>query len=179
MMEENEQLVSSDDSPHNNSNNSLMIGVFAVIALLVVGYIVMNKQNSNDEKTETVASETMPVNSGTDSDMAQSVEGASTSGNVVSTENGVATVTMDAGSFYYKPNQITVKKGSKVKVMLTSRDMMHNFNIDEFKVKSPLVKAGETSTVEFTADKAGSFEFYCSVGQHRKNGQVGTLTVTE
>jgi len=31
--------------------------------------------------------------------------------------------------------------------------------------------------VEFTADTPGEFEYYCSVGQHRANGQVGKLIV--
>jgi len=31
--------------------------------------------------------------------------------------------------------------------------------------------------VTFVADKAGEYEFYCSVGQHRANGMVGKLIV--
>ena len=31
--------------------------------------------------------------------------------------------------------------------------------------------------VEFTVDKTGTFEYYCSVGQHRANGMVGNLIV--
>lgn len=55
--------------------------------------------------------------------------------------------------------------------------MMHNLNIDEFNVKSPTAKSGETITFEFTPNKAGTFEYYCAIGQHRKNGQVGKLIV--
>jgi nitrosocyanin len=92
---------------------------------------------------------------------------------------GVKTVEVEAGSFYYKPNTITVKKGEKVKIVMKSVDMMHDFNIDELGVKVPITKSGSTATAEFTADKVGTFEYYCSVGQHRANGQVGTLVVTE
>ncbi|KKT09719.1 MAG: Plastocyanin [candidate division WWE3 bacterium GW2011_GWB2_43_22] len=53
----------------------------------------------------------------------------------------------------------------------------HDLRLDEFNVATKLLKAGETDTVEFTADKAGVFEYYCSVGEHRKMGMVGTLTV--
>jgi uncharacterized cupredoxin-like copper-binding protein len=31
--------------------------------------------------------------------------------------------------------------------------------------------------VQFVADKTGTFEFYCSVGNHRQMGMVGTLVV--
>lgn len=88
-------------------------------------------------------------------------------------------ITIEAGSFYFKPNLIKVKKGDKVKVVLNSVSMMHNFYLDEFKVKSENVKSGDSTSFEFTADKAGEFEFYCAIGQHRANGQVGKLIVTE
>lgn len=91
----------------------------------------------------------------------------------------VKTVEMEAGAFYYKPNMLTVKKGEKVKIMFTAIDMMHDFVIDELQVKMPVVKSGNTGSVEFTADKVGTFEYYCSVGKHRANGQVGKLIVTE
>ena len=32
-------------------------------------------------------------------------------------------------------------------------------------------------TAEFTADKVGSFEYYCSVGSHRSMGMKGVLKV--
>jgi len=86
-------------------------------------------------------------------------------------------ITIDAGSFYYSIKEINVKKGDKVKIVLTGKDMMHDFNIDELNVKSDKVKLGESTTIEFTADKVGTFEYYCSIGQHRKNGQVGKITI--
>lgn len=91
----------------------------------------------------------------------------------------VQVVNIEGGSFYYKPDTITVKKGQKVQVVMKSADMMHDFVIDELNVKMPIVQSGNTGTVEFVADQVGTFEYYCSVGQHRKNGQVGTLIVTE
>lgn len=94
-------------------------------------------------------------------------------------DTNLKTIDIEAGSFYYKPNEISLKKGEKVKIILHSVSMMHDFNIDELNVKLPITKNGETGSVEFTADKVGTFEYYCSVGQHRKMGQVGKLVVTE
>jgi heme/copper-type cytochrome/quinol oxidase subunit 2 len=88
-------------------------------------------------------------------------------------------ITVEAGSFYYKPNLIKVKKGEKVKLTLNSASMMHDFKIDELGIEVPVTKSGSSSTVEFTVDKVGEFEFYCSVGAHKANGQVGKLIVTE
>ncbi len=104
---------------------------------------------------------------------------ASTSGETtqMDSEDQVRTINVEAGSFYYTPNEIRVKKGEKIKLVLNSVDMMHDFVIDELGVKIPVTKGGSSATVEFTADTAGTFEYYCSVGQHRASGQIGTIIV--
>jgi plastocyanin len=83
------------------------------------------------------------------------------------------------GNFFYVPNMIKVKKGDKVKIVFENSGGYHNFLLDEFDVKMDAIQTGESKTLEFTADKAGSFEYYCGVGQHRTMGQKGTLVVTE
>lgn len=93
------------------------------------------------------------------------------------TDADVKVIDVEAGSFYYKPNIIEVTQGQKVRIVMKSVSMMHDFNIDELGVKMPITKSGDMGTVEFTADKVGTFEYYCSVGQHRANGQVGKITV--
>ena len=93
------------------------------------------------------------------------------------TDMNVKVIDVEAGSFYYKPEVIDVAKGQKIKIIMKSVSMMHDFNIDELGVKMPIIKNGDTGTVEFTADKVGTFEYYCSVGKHRANGQVGKITV--
>jgi nitrosocyanin len=95
------------------------------------------------------------------------------------TSEEVRIVEVEAGSFYFNPNEIRVKKGEKVRIVMNSVSMMHDFVIDELGVKLPVTQSGETGTVEFVADTAGSFEYYCSVGNHRAQGQVGTLIVEE
>ena len=47
----------------------------------------------------------------------------------------------------------------------------------EFNAATEKVAAGVSSSVEFVADKKGTFEYYCSVGQHRANGMKGKLIV--
>lgn len=95
------------------------------------------------------------------------------------TPTDIKVIEVEAGSFYYKPDTITVKKGEKVRIKLTAVSMMHDFNIDELNVKIPVTVNGTFSYVDFIAEKTGTFEYYCSVGSHRANGQVGKITVTE
>lgn len=87
------------------------------------------------------------------------------------------TFTVHGGNFYFTPTVITVKKGDTVKINFVNDGGMHNWVLDEFKATMEANKTGETSSVEFVADKVGTFEFYCSVGSHRKMGMKGTLIV--
>lgn len=92
-------------------------------------------------------------------------------------EAPVREIALEAGSFYYAPNEIRVKAGERVRVTMTSKDMMHDFNIDELGVKVPVTQAGNSATVEFFVDTPGTYEYYCSVGNHRQMGQKGMLIV--
>lgn len=78
----------------------------------------------------------------------------------------------------YSLKEITVKKGDRVKIKITVTKGMHNFNIDELNIhtETPL---DTTTIVEFKADKAGEFVYYCSKPNHRENGHWGKLIVTE
>lgn len=91
----------------------------------------------------------------------------------------MVTVDMSGGSFYFNPNEIKAKKGDTVVINFSNDGGMHNFTIDEFNAHTKTVKTGETDSISFVVDKTGSFEYYCSVGQHRSMGQKGLLVVEE
>ncbi len=85
--------------------------------------------------------------------------------------------TVNGGNFYFTPNTIKVKKGDTVKIIFKNDGGMHDFVIDEYHVATSRIGTGAEQTVTFVADKAGSFEYYCSVGSHRQMGMKGTLIV--
>lgn len=74
--------------------------------------------------------------------------------------------------------EMTVRKGDKVKLKVTVTSGIHNFNIDEFDIHeaTPL---NEEKIIEFVADEAGEFVYYCGKPGHREAGQWGTLKVLE
>lgn len=113
------------------------------------------------------ASETPAI---TDKQTAQLAEGTKTD----TTEK---TFDLTGGNYYFVPNKITVNQGDKVTFILTNAGGTHDLLIDELGVKTPIIKTGESATVTFTADKKGTFEYYCSLPGHREKGMVGTLTV--
>ena len=69
---------------------------------------------------------------------------------------------MTAKKFEFSPSTITVNKGDKVKIKITSTDVNHGFAIPEYGV-SQKVDFGKTEVIEFTADKSGEFTFFCNV----------------
>ena len=77
-------------------------------------------------------------------------------------ENGVRIINVNAFRFDFEPNQITVNKGEKVKLIVTSTDVAHGFALPDYGINVPL-PAGKQTAIEFTADKQGSFTFFCSI----------------
>ena len=77
-------------------------------------------------------------------------------------QQAVKTFNVVAQQWSFSPSTIEVEKGDKVILKVTSADVEHGFSIPAFGVDVK-VKKGETETVEFVADKVGTFTFACSV----------------
>lgn len=67
-----------------------------------------------------------------------------------------------AKRFSFTPNEITVKKGQPVTIVLKSMDVDHGLRIRDLGVNVK-VKGGQSSEVTFTPDKVGDFVGHCSV----------------
>jgi len=80
-------------------------------------------------------------------------------------------------NFSFSPSLITAKRGDRVKITFQNTQGFHDFKIDEYGVATKQAQSPATEVLEFTADKTGSFEYYCSVGTHRAMGMKGTLKV--
>jgi cytochrome c oxidase subunit 2 len=73
----------------------------------------------------------------------------------------VREIQMTAKKYEFSPSTVTVKKGERVKLVITALDKDHGIKIEALGIEKVL-KKGEPTTVEFTADKAGEFPFVCS-----------------
>jgi cytochrome c oxidase subunit 2 len=74
---------------------------------------------------------------------------------------GPSRIQLTAKKYAFEPSQIHVKKGEHVQLIITTVDHDHGFKLEAFHIDQQL-KKGETLTVEFTADQAGTFSFQCS-----------------
>lgn len=88
-------------------------------------------------------------------------------------------IQVTAKKYQFNPNVISVKKGEHVKLIITALDHDHGFKLAAFDINQ-LLKKGAATTIELTADKAGTFPFQCShfCGMGHK-GMKGKLVVEE
>jgi cytochrome c oxidase subunit II len=88
-------------------------------------------------------------------------------------------IRMTAKKYEFSPNPVHVKKGEHVRLVITATDRDHGIKSDAFHIDQKL-KKGEPTPIEFTADKAGTFPFKCSVVCGFGHGRMkGTLVVDE
>lgn len=147
-------------------NKGLLIGLGVGGAILVlVGVIFFLKPAVPTEKSAPVLA---PISTPAESASPSAVE---------ETPGTVKEVTVTGVNFSFSPKEIKAKKGDTIKLIFKNSEGIHDFVIDEFEVATNQIGAEEEEEVEFVVDKTGTFEYYCSVGQHRKNGMVGKLIV--
>jgi plastocyanin len=137
----------------NKKNFSLMMaGIIVVLVFVAVGgyYLMQSSQPPAEENN---------------------ISQNNDSGNNIPEK----TFTITAQNFSFSPAEIKVNKGDKVKIILNNISGFHDWVVDEFSARTEQFQGPGVKEVEFTADKSGTFEFYCSVGSHRQMGMKGNL----
>lgn len=147
-----------------------------MIVLALAGYALLGSKKTTDISTSPSPT-TQSVQTTTPTTPAATNSGrAATS----SSEQSGATkeFTVTGSAFKFDPTTLIVNKGDRVKITFVNSGGSHDWVLDGYtNVKTKVTQAGQQETIEFTADKAGSFEYYCSVGNHRQMGMKGTLVV--
>lgn len=169
-MEENQEQAGQEPAASSKGGMGMWVVLAVVGVVLVVGGVLLAKKAIRPQEVEekTAINQTAPV-------IEEAPEATS---EVTTEETGVAKeVVVEGSSYKFVPNVIKVKKGELVRVTFKNAGGMHDFVIDELDVRTNQISDGEEEEVEFVADKAGTFEYYCSVGKHRAMGMVGKLIV--
>jgi len=100
-------------------------------------------------------------------------EEASSSPSAAAGSGGAKAFTIEATNFAFESKEIRVKKGEEVSITLKNKQGNHALKIEGYDKE---VKAN--ATVTFVADKAGEFEFICSIFCGKgHNDMVGKLIV--
>ena len=76
---------------------------------------------------------------------------------------------------------ISVNKGDLVRINFSvpEDDIAHTVYIDEFRIKLPGIPADSWTVIEFIADQAGEFYYYCALPSHRTLGMEGKIIVKD
>jgi nitrite reductase (NO-forming) len=75
---------------------------------------------------------------------------------------------------------IEIKKGELVRIVIVNKGtLVHDISIEGLNVTTGLVPPGETVYMDFTANSAGEFQYFCSITGHRELGMEGILIVRE
>lgn len=168
----------------SNKGNSIIV-ILIVIAILAIGGVFYYKGAKNQKEALEAPlpppSENMVLPPPTDSPVveigAEDEMLTAPSGDTVMEAHPLKEFDITGKNYVFSLKEIRVKKGDFVHIKFISVDSMHDWRLDEFNAATAVVTADKSSTVEFVANKAGTFEFYCSVGNHRQMGMVGKLIV--
>ncbi len=83
-------------------------------------------------------------------------------------DGGTRVIELEAYQWDWTPETITVKQGEKIRLVITSTAEVnqdftfHGFALEGYNI-SQVLPVGETTIVEFVAEKKGDFPFVCSV----------------
>jgi cytochrome c oxidase subunit 2 len=87
-------------------------------------------------------------------------------------------IAMTARKFSFTPDVVRVKKDAHVTLTITALDAEHGFKLEAFHVDKKL-KKGEATSIEFIADKTGTFPFQCSHFCGRGHGKMKGQLIVE
>jgi cytochrome c oxidase subunit II len=85
-------------------------------------------------------------------------------------------VKITAKKYEFSPSLVEVNAGVRIIFRITALDREHGFEIANVKGSCVKIKKGETTTVEYLAEKPGTVEFkccvYCGLGHHGMKGKI-------
>ena len=81
-----------------------------------------------------------------------------------------------AGRYAFSPSRLEVHQGDLVRITVRSEDIAHSFVIDAYRV-AKRIAAGATVIVEFLADQAGEYPFYCNLTADERCREMRGLLV--
>lgn len=141
----------------------ILIGAVVVIIVAVGAYFLFMKPPAVEAPADDVTQEEVSNETGASVD--QDGEGM------------VREFIVEGGMFYFTPEELEVNVGDTVRIVYKNLEGRHDLVIDEFGVRTQVLNGVAEETIEFVADRSGTFEYYCSIGNHRAQGMVGTLVV--
>ena len=145
-----------------------IIKISIVLLLIFFGMAYFNGNTFKDSKVGEIVSNVSQL----------SPPGPPSLGELMGAENNVREINITAKQWAFEPNIIRVNKGDKVILHINSLDVKHGFALPDFKIARE-INPGMELTIEFVADKTGSFDFFCNVACGRGHGSMEGVLIVE
>ncbi len=151
--------------------------VLLIIIIIGIGVYIYSPNTSQVENTQSTSStNSQPYDNNSGATPTNQAQDTGNTGNS-QTPVKVKEFIVSGSNFSMSPNVITVNKGDTVKITFRDDNGFHNLQVEGYGVGTPNLQTGGESVIQFVADKAGTFQYYCSVDSHRDKGMVGKLIV--
>lgn len=90
----------------------------------------------------------------------------------------VKNVEVVGSEFSYTPDALTFSKGDDIRLTFKNEGTVsHNLAIEGLGLTTRTIAPGSSDTIEFSVDKVGSYDFFCTVDSHQALGMKGTIEV--
>lgn len=144
-----------------------VLGLVAILALALL--LVACGGRSNQPSSTSSSTSSTPAASST----------TSTSATASSTATaGVREINLVFNDFMFEPQEIRVKSGERVRLVIRNNgSVAHDWYVDALNLNTPLVRAGQTATFEFTAGAPGRYQAICTEPGHEALGMIGWLVI--
>lgn len=152
-------------------NKKIIMAVVAIGIIALIIIVALNNKNSAPEAG-------VAGNNGQNSVIDSAAPAATGNNKEQAVKEFTMTSFYDDTGIWFSLKEISVNKGEIVRIKVTNIKGTHDFTLDEYGIKK-MTPLNEEVVIEFTADKAGEFIYYCSVSGHRQKGQWGTLKVLD
>lgn len=87
--------------------------------------------------------------------------------------------TLVADDIMWSTHEIHAKVNQEVELTIRNDGILdHDFVIEELNIDM-LISPGESKTVTFTIDHAGSIKYICNIPGHEEAGMVGEIIITD
>lgn len=95
---------------------------------------------------------------------------------VIPPDAPVKDVHINAFNFGFTQDPVTIHKGDHVHLVVSSSEGTHGLMIPDLGIATDEVSPGQEQVVDFVADKAGTFDYFCDVpcgsGHRSMRGQL-------
>jgi len=145
-----------------NKTAWISLGVF--IAILVIGAVLLSRQNVAPPVTESPTPTARPIETESPDEE-------------VDKDEELSELIIEGDEFSFSPSTETVAAGEIEITFENAGTVGHDLVFEDINAGTQVIEPGESETIRFIIEEPGTYTFYCSVNGHRQLGMEGELVV--